>query len=484
MSIDSKHPLYNDRMDEWTQLKDTHRGQAAVKAKKQDYLPATSGMVADGMNAGQPGEKAYNAYLKRSVFPDLMVEAVEGMAGIMHREAPIIEVPKRLEPMLEKATDNGEPLKLLLRKINEQQLIYGRLGLLLEVPDGLTAGEAIPFIVPYKALRTINWDAGSTTDGRQRLQFVVLDESKYEIKNTFEWELKNTYRLLSVMGDGTEANPPGVYQAALVREDEGNQVNFITPSIGGNTLDQIPFVFVNASDLVPEPSNPPLMGISNLALTIYRGEADYRQALFQTAQETLVIIGREEQTDSDGETRVGAGAVLDLPVGGDAKYVGVSAAGLDQMAKALEADRLAAQAKGTRLLQDVEGNQQSGEALRIRVAASTATLTSIAVAGATGLEAILKLAAVWVGANPDEVKVTPNLDFSEDELSGKELLDFMSAKNLGAPISLESIHRLLKQRDLTDKEFEEELELINNEEPLVDPLPTDPGNTFEDDERV
>lgn len=481
MSINAKHPLWSDRADEWIQLKDTHRGQAAVKAKRTDYLPATSGMEADGMNTGSKGLKAYDAYLKRAAFPDLMKEAVEGLVGIMHREMAIIELPAKLEPLLKKATDNGESLQLLLRKINEQQLLNGRLGLLLEIPDQVGVSEAIPFIIPYKALKIINWDAGSTTDGKKTLNFIVMDESKFEVINQYEWDLKEVHRLLTIQGDGTEANPGGVYQSAEVRTDNGEVINLITPSIGGNTLDQIPFIFINANDLTPEPDNSPLLGLSNLSLTIYRGEADYRQSLFQSGQDTLVIIGREIPTEGSDETRVGAGAVLDLPIDGDAKYIGVTANGLEQMAKAVEADKLSAQSKGSQLLQNIGGDTQSGEALRIRVAAATSTLTSIARAGAQGLEDILKIAAIWVGADSEEVKVEANLDFTEDILTGKELLDLMSAKNLGTPISLKSIHRIMKKRDLTEFDYEDELKEIEDE-PILTPEPeTSPEGTFEQD---
>ena len=108
--------------------------------------------------------------------------------------------------------------------------------------------------------------------------------------------------------------------------------------------------------------------------------------------------------------------------------------------------------------------------LRIRVAARTATLNRVALAGAYALESLLKIAAEWAGANPDEVEVRPNLDFVDDIMEGRDLVGLMTAKTLGAPYSLESIHRQMQERGLTDKSFEEELSAIEAEspEPLLD----------------
>jgi hypothetical protein len=98
-------------------------------------------------------------------------------------------------------------------------------------------------------------------------------------------------------------------------------------------------VFIGANDLVPEPDDPPLLGLSNLALTIYRGEADYRSTLFYQGQQTLVIIGGNvSDLDEDQELRIGNKGVIDLRLGGDAKYIGVSAAGLGEMRQAINDD--------------------------------------------------------------------------------------------------------------------------------------------------
>jgi len=67
MALPDKHPEYVERLGEWIQMSDTYAGERAVKSKRLDYLPATEGMVQDGMTTPtSPGWKDYEAYLLRA----------------------------------------------------------------------------------------------------------------------------------------------------------------------------------------------------------------------------------------------------------------------------------------------------------------------------------------------------------------------------------------------------------------------------------
>ncbi len=483
--VDSRHPLYTEFLDDWTRMRDTYRGQRIVKEKGFLYLPATSGMIADGIsNAEAPGFKAYSAYKTRAHFPDIVNDAVEAMIGVMHHKPPTIELPEALEPMRTNATLRHETLEMLLRRINEEQLVTGRLGLLLDLPEMVQNQAGVtPYIAMYAAEKVINWDEGRR-DGIvvDNLNLVVLDESEYERKRDFEWEFESKFRVLALgdpnqptetddsSGERSALNLPkgqGTYQQAVFRETNRtfNAERLVTPSIRGTTLEEIPFVFINSKDVVPEPEEPPLIGLADLALLIYRGEADYRQALFMQGQDTLLVVGASEEQMSEG-FRTGANASITLPIGGSAEFIGVDSSGLPEMRQALENDRSQAGQKGGQLLDSVSRERESGEALSVRVAARTATLNQIALAGAFGLEQLLRMAATWVGANPDDVSVTPNLDFIDDKLGGKELVDLMTAKSLGAPLSLRSVHEQMQDKDMTSMTFEEELSEIESEEPL------------------
>lgn len=493
---DAVHPSFSAMLDRWVQLRDTFDGEFSVKAKRETYLPPTSGMIQDGaLTAGtnSTGRLAFDAYIKRAVFHNFMEQAVHHSLGVMHAKCATITLPKALEPLRDRATINGDSLEMLLMKINTEQLITGRIGLLLDLPAQQIAGTVLPYVATYTAERIRNWDAGGVdAPTLATLNLVVLDESRFErgmaseadpatnkpatdstTAGAFNWVFRYKYRVL-VLGDLEADELIGTYrQAVFSTQDSGfNMQAMIAPAVLGKTLDEIPFVFVNAMDLLPQPMNPPLETLSNLCLAIYRGEADYRQALFMQGQDTLVLIGVQ---DDEKDVRTGANAAIRIPsTDGDAKYIGVNATGLPEMRSSLENDKQGAASLAGEFAE--RSAVESGDAIRRRVGARTATLTDIAKAGAEGLEKILKIAAAWIGANPDEVEVEPNLDFSEDQLDSKTFVDWMTAKAQGLPLSLESIHAKLVEFEMTEMTFEDELAAIEEEKTFIDANMTPPGS--------
>lgn len=457
MAIISVHPKYGELLEDWQIMADVYAGQRVVKSKRTLYLPATTGMILDGMKTlDQPGYVSYSAYLSRARFPEVVKPSIEGMVGLMHRKPPEIELPAALEPLRENAGPRGESLEVLLRKINEQQLHQGRLGLLVDVPNG--DSTVMPFISIYTAMSIRNWDdSPRETAEKRELQFVLLDQSGpvrgNEGSERFLWTEKTEYLLVSLEN--------GVVTFDVMDSEAKSQNGPVTPSLGGFSLTSIPFVFINTLDLTPEPDYPPLLPLANEALALYRLDADYRQALFTQGQDTLVIIGAAQESSY----RVGANAsiILEEPTA-DAKFIGVDSTGLGEVRTAHENGYTKLAEMGSSVLRTRGGDAESGDALRIRIAARTASIVGIARAGAKGLEDALKFCAQLKGADPEQVSIVPNLDFSEDLFTAKELIDYATAKRMGAPVSWKTIHSILKQREVTEMDFEDELEQIAEEE--------------------
>ncbi len=492
-NVQNHHPLYDEILPDWVIARDCVKGQRQIKSKRETYLSATSGMRKRGMSAGQEGLKQYEAYLLRSVFPDLCRPAINALVGTMHREEADIQLPEGMEDVRLNATLEGEGLQTLLRRINEAQLITGRVGLLVDVPDG---SEGIPYITVYEAEKIINWDESRRKDGRLKPDLVVLDESASERTSEFGWEYVQKHLVLDlvqaananeIIGSNTPVPPQqgAVYRSRLMvsseinRQNEGvnrqtevtaqgaGSVQGVIPQIRGTTLEEIPFIFLGSVDLSADPDQVPILGLANLSLAIYRGEADYRHTLFMQGQDTLVIIG-DIGDETTGKSRIiGANNSLDLPMGADAKYIGVSSQGLGEQRQSLENDRNRASELGANLLSSSKGGgKEAEETLRIRVAARTASILTVIKAGAEGLENALKFMARWRGLDETEVVVTPNTDFIGDQFAPKDLVDLMTAKTLGAPLSRESVHRWMSEKDVTNFDLDEELEKIESEEPI------------------
>ena len=182
-AVSNPHPDFLARRPDWTLMFDANEGQRHIKSRKNIYLPPTSGMRALGLeNATDEGALLYDSYLTRAFFPDLVKETVRALAGILDREPANIELPEALEDMREIATPKAESLNDLLVQIHMNQLLYGRLGLLVDVDPS----RDLPVIVQYPASQLINWDdLTQTADPKQtddskrkeairRLLFVVL----------------------------------------------------------------------------------------------------------------------------------------------------------------------------------------------------------------------------------------------------------------------------------------------------------------------
>jgi hypothetical protein len=508
MGLESVHPLYAEHQPDWEQLRDAAKGERAVKAKGQKYLPPTSGMILDGLNGGvggaaynpaggngggtggtsatlagkNIGEAAYEAYKLRAVFPEYVKDALEYFMGALHNKSPVIELPEEMEALRTNATPLGEPLEILLQRINLEQLTTGRVGLLLDLPRNPDPANPLPFFALYVAEAIRNWDDNNDSDDlRDALNLVVLDESGMKRTADFSWEVETKYRVLQLGElDANEGNGTVVYKAGVFSSQGAGTVydesQMITPMFRGKPLTSIPFKFINTKDISPEPDEPPLMSLCRQCFTIYRGEADYRQNLFMQGQDTLVVIGGRQRNTLPGEAqaeeplRTGAGARIDLELTGDAKYIGVNSQGLSEQRTALENDRKRCESRSGQLIDATQGDKESGAALKTRVGAQTATLNQIAKTAALALEMLLKQCAEWMGADPEKVKVTPNLEFADYQMAGQDLGNLMTAKRNGAPLSMKSIHRLAVQGNLTNMDYQTEMEEIKAEPPLaVDP---------------
>lgn len=470
--LQHNHPQYDKNIDDWELMEDAYRGQRAVKRRKTKYLPTTSGMRALGattdQNTDNEGWKLYESYITRAYFPEIVRDTVNALVGAMTREAPNIQLPERLEPLREMATPKGETLNVLYKRILENQLLYGRRGLLLDVDTS----RDLPYIADYSHKQIINWDdINKPVDQAERkLIMVILDETRDERDNLEEytWETVQRYRLLKLSGITS-----GNYMARVDRDE--TQGADVEPKIAGKSLDEIPFVFINTMDLVPAVGELPMLGLGNLNMTIYRGEADYRWTLFMTGQDTLVVKGMVLNTNQSGSGEVadqgsnviiGSGAYINIPdAEGDAQFIGVSGQGLSEQREALQNDYDRAEAFGLKLLNSGAG-VEAADTMRMRVAGKTANLATVTMTCAAGLQEILRMAARWTGASEEEVIVEPNLDFVQDQMGADELMKLIQSKIQGAPLSLKSIHNNMRRKDLTEFTFEEELEEIGEEEDL------------------
>ena len=167
----------------------------------------------------------------------------------------------------------------------------------------------------------------------------------------------------------------------------------------GKTLQKIPFTLIGSVDTTPEIDPIPMLPLCQVALTIFRTEADYRQTLYISGQETLVIRGMAQPGVDDEEVTVGAGAVIYLTSPeADAKFIGANSKGIPELRAAIENDAKKATEFGLSLL--TSGSEaEASDTIRTRVGGRTANLITMVRAVAAGLKTQLDYAAEFVGAS-------------------------------------------------------------------------------------
>lgn len=455
----------------WDKLNDLYRGEEVVKSKGQAYLPASSGMILDGAGrAGTLGEKLYQSYLMRAEYRNHIKTGVERYVGLCHQSSPTIQLPPEMEYLREKATKDGQSLESLLRMINTEQVKLGRCGLFVDVNTSVT-GESKPYIAFYDAFSIINWNESDDPHGDSRLVMLIMHEVEHVCTKDFSWTDEDRYRVCLIDSDAN------VYMQGVFIGDTFDPEQMFVPRYLGSTLDEIPFVFVNSCDCLPKPDYPPLDDLANTSLSAYRRSADYMQALHMQGQDTLVIKGNlinvsETENPSahnnaknaiDQGIRTGAGAVLNVSQDGDAKFIGVSGDGIPEMRTALENTYVSCEMKSGNLLTN-GSTFESGESLKTRLTAQTATLNQIALTGAFALQKALRIIAKWIGADESKVVVQPNLEFSDFRSTGDDLVKIITAKKLGYPASYQSIYEYGQSRGYFKEPFDTQIEMIKKEE--------------------
>ncbi|WP_414461808.1 DUF4055 domain-containing protein [Hyphomicrobium sp. DY-1] len=444
--VSTKHPDWMDRADEWQLMRRATRGEKAIKEAGTNYLLMPSGFA----TKKDKGAELYKHYIGRAQFPDIVSPTIDGMVGVIHRNESQIDMPDAMEPLFESATADGMPLEALHKQITRELLETGRFALLADAPTG---GERIPYLAGYTAESLINWsEAGD---------FFVLDECGL-VRDGFAWNEQKKYRILELVN--------GKYQVTVWENGVAGAATNPT-AVGSKPLTAIPFAVAGPRNVAIRPEGPPLLGVGRSSIAIYQLSADYRWQLYNTGQDTLFII------NGDAPEVVGAGVVVELKGGTDnsppdAKMVGPTGRGTADHRIAMQDERAAAIASGARLFDNQSKTAESGDALRLRFTAQTATLQTIAQASAALLEKGLRNIAVMMGLDPELVTVKAPKRLVDSALTPQDAVQLVTLWQDGA-ISYPTLYENLQRGEIASEErnADEERDLIDQED-IEHPPPT------------
>jgi hypothetical protein len=464
-------------------MRDAIAGERAVKEAGPTYLPIPPGMpnlLSEVLENGKRvGSDPYAFYLGFADFPEIVEPAHAGFQGVVHARPPVCKLPKGLEYLIEMCCPDGTTLEELWSAVTSEVMCTGRIGLLIDVDTDQRLRA-----VPYSVENNINWRERSARNGGGA-DFVVLKEPQEEQgKDAFHIKSVTRYRELRLNN--------GVYQSRVWEEKEnddksgmklsvvGSQGNnpegWTTIIVSGKTLNFIPFYPLNSAEITFCYQSIPMLPLARRAFTIYRKTADYNRALYIKADPQICIAGIGA---SEAPQKIGGDGVwtFDSP---DVKawYLDIDGQGIPLMRQSIKDEYDRFDMEGGKLLATDKTAPESGTALRQRQMAQQVTLRNIVTNLGLGFETVLKQIAFMSGLDPESVSFSPDTDFAEPTMTSQELMELITAKNIGAPMSYSSMHELMRRGSLTQKSFLEEVDAIEEESAtlasIIKPEPTLP----------
>jgi len=430
--------LTTEVIDQWRTMRDADAGNTRIHVQEDLYLPIPGGFKSQWSNGGAG---MYASYLYRAQFPTIIGPAVNSMVGIVHKTEWKIDLPDSMQYLFNSATADGASLESFSRRITREVLLMGRYVIGADSP--VNGGD--PYLVGNMAETLINWDTN----------FFVFNESGY-VREGFEWTENIQYRIHELDDSGNYIQYTVDQTGAIDKE------NAVAPVMASNkAMDYVPIVVVGARDISQDVEEPPLMGAADASLAIYRLDADYRHQLYMSGQETLVI--------DNGDTPEAIGPAVVIEVHSTTEqpallyYVSPTCAGIAAHKEAIHDEWENAAKAGAKLF-DSGAAVESGEARRMRQNAESATLQTIANSSAEGLEIALKNIAIMLGANPDDVVVTPPRNLLDAPLPSIDVVNLVKAYRDGG-ISWLTLYENLQRGQIAsdERDSDDELNLMNTD---------------------
>ena len=389
-----EHTLYKKYKKQWVKIRDVIEGQEAIKSKSTEYLPALSGQT----NA------EYNAYLLRALFVNITSRIVTSNVGMITRRLPAVKYPDNMKYLFTDSLGFCSFNEIFKYTVDEL-LKMGRVALLIDTKNNQ------PVILRYSTESIIDWYKNS--DGV--LTDVILKaDTVEEFRSTsdvvyFHLKLRdNEYSI-------DEMNDVGIVQSSIV------------PTIKGKSLDFIPFICATPLGLNITPEKSPIIDIVDVNLSHYLSSADLENGRHFTSLPTPIVSG----STSDKDLRIGSSVAWVLP---DAKskayFLEFQGQGLQSLEKALAEKQAQISQFNATLMDSNTRGSEAESVVHLRHASDAATLSDIADTVNTLLNLTYNIAALFLGSDKVDIKVSKN--FLETKLSHAEFAALTKAFQEGS----------------------------------------------------
>lgn len=483
MSVQNTHKQFDEARWKWRRCRDVIAGKDAIiqsGRSRERYV----GSLFDPVyttdlylpRLANQSDQEYFSYTERAAFFNATSRTLDAMTGLIFAKDPLYKLPPAIERFEDDVTLTGTNLREFAEQVVEQQIAVGRVGILVDYPEGIPSGLSVaeverlnvrPFLRWYRAENIINWRT-TAIGGREVLTMVVLMETIYKPTDEFTVTEVTHYRVLTLEPEG--------YRVRVFDEND-DVISDIYPRRAGGALRYIPFTMLGAASCDPEVQKPPLLDLVDANLAHYRNSADYEHGLHFTGLPTPYVSGvqlAEGQALALGST---SAWVFPDPAA-SAGFLEFKGEGLKAVREAMKDKEHRMAVLGARMLADDKKTAEAFGTVELKTAGERSALASVARAASDALVRSLNWMAEWVGAAP-ETEFALNTDFGAMRMQPQMLTAIVGAYQTGA-IPMSVMFENLKKGEIVrpDMEFEEYEAQLQDEgpdlslQPPVEP-PTD-----------
>lgn len=319
-NVDTRHPAYNDCVEDWDVVATCVAGERAVKAGGTKWLPNPS----DAPEITDEEGTRYARYKARAAFVNATGRTLNGLLGIVFGETLTIELTGNMSVLETDVDGSGVPMTQLVRNMLSQNLQRGRGGVLVDFNGKFTdtkANMGRPLLRFFTAKQIINWRVVN-----KKTKLVVLRWEEYaDLPDDFNQYTVVYWLELRILKDGKaysrlhmDASASGGLSADAAVTD------YQAIMIGNTHATELPFVWMGSTDNDADPDVPPLSDLAWMNIKHYHAEANIAEISHLVGNPTLVLTGLDRKWAEDffpNGVFIGATEGLQLPRDGDAKII-------------------------------------------------------------------------------------------------------------------------------------------------------------------
>lgn len=463
-------------------VRDVYGGTQSMRESGQEYLPKHPAETEDDYRSRLTGATLFNAFAR----------TVGGLSGLIFRKDLVINAPDEIIEHLEDVDKTGRSIDTFGKDTAEDASIDGLSLILVDFPM-VGENEIQTLADERKANLRPTWVAIAAQDfisarfsvelGKPKLSQFVYREWVTEPLGVFIEERVEQFRVLRIGNGEDGGGEVGVFE--LWRWDTSDKSKKLVLYKQGTWdmpggANEIPVAVLYSGRLAHFEGRPPLWDLANENIAHWRLRADHLHALHVANVPIPIFIGRDRDDEEDDEITFGISYGIDLPEGGDAKYLEWSGASIASSREELKDIEQRMAVLGLSMLMRETRAAETAESKSMDKAAEDSALAAFASSLETALNEALRFHLLWLNQEIGDAKITVNRDYMITALDAPTIQQLANLVGAGA-LSIETLWEMLVEGEILPETFdpEQEVERIQNTVNLLQPVapPETPGKS-------